>query len=82
MGTIIIVLCDSPQERQRTLQVAKSINHPQVIIAIPAPLYNVADYLRDFQCWEWVGKNTLQLENDPYACEEVVRQRKAAPLPS
>ena len=77
-GKIIIVLCDSPQERQRALEVAKSIKRPQVIIAIPDPLYNLADYFRDFQCWEWIGKNTLQLENDSYAREEVVRQRKAA----
>ena len=66
-GKIIIVLCDSLQERQQALQVAKSINHPQVIIAIPAPLRNVAGYLRDFLCWEWVGKNTLELNTDPYA---------------
>ena len=80
-GTIIVVLCDSPQERQQTLQTAKNsvfTNHPQVIIAVPDPLHNVADYLRDSLCWEWVGKNILELNTDPYARDEVSRQRQAA----
>ena len=37
-GTIVVVLCDSPQERQQTLQTAKNsvfTNHPQVIIGVP-----------------------------------------------
>ena len=79
-GKIITVLCDSPQERQQALQVAKLINHSQLIIAIPDPLHNVAGYLRDLLCWEWVGTNTLELNSDPYAREEVVRQREAARL--
>ena len=77
-GKIIIVLCDSLQERQQALQVAESINHPQVILAIPTPLYSVAGYLWDFLCWEWVGRNTLELNTDPYASEEVSRQQDAA----
>ena len=79
-GKIIIVLCDSLQEWQQVLQVAKLINHSQVIIAIPDPLHNVAGYLRDLLCWEWVGTNTLELNSDPYAREEAVRQREAARL--
>ena len=77
-GKIIIVLCDSLQERQQALQVAESINDPQVIIAIPTPLHSVAGYLGDFLCWEWVGRNTLELNTDPYASEEVSRQQDAA----
>ncbi len=76
-GKIIIVLCDSRQEQRQAVQVAESINHPQVIIAIPAPLRSVAGYLKDFLRWEWVGKNTLELNTDPYASEEVARQRDA-----
>ena len=77
-GKIIIVLCDSLQERQQALQVAKFINHLQVIVAIPDPLHNVADYLRDILCWEWVGRNTLELNTDSYARQEVSRQRDIA----
>ena len=80
-GTIIVVLCDSPQERQQALQTAqtpKFRNYPQVIIAVPDPLHNVADYLRDYLCWEWVGKNVLELNTDSYARDEVSRQRQAA----
>ena len=77
-GKIIIVLCDSGKERQQALQIAKLIVHDQVIVAIPDPLRNVADYLRDFLCWEWVAKNTLELNTDSYARQEVSRQREAA----
>ncbi|MDE0089167.1 MAG: hypothetical protein OXU23_25850, partial [Candidatus Poribacteria bacterium] len=47
-------------------------------IAIPPPLEGVVGYLRDFLCWEWVGKNTLELNTDAYARQEVSRQRDAA----
>ena len=77
-GKIVIVLCDSRQERQQALRNAKSVNHPQVIIAIPDPLHNIADYLRDILCWEWIETNTLELNSDRYASEEVLRQRDAA----
>lgn len=77
-GKIIIVLCDSLQEQQQALQEAKSVNHPQVLVAIPYPLHNLADYLRDILCWEWIAKNTLELNTDSYARQEVSRQRDAA----
>lgn len=80
-GTIIVVLCDSHQERLQTLETAQNsvyANHSQVIIAVPDPLNNVADYLRDSLCWEWVGKNILELNTDSYARDEVSRQRLAA----
>ena len=80
-GAIIIVLCDSLQEHQQALQEAqtsKFIDCQQLLIAIPPPLAGVVGYLRDFLCWEWVGKNTLELNADRYASEEVSRQRDAA----
>ena len=77
-GKIIIVLCDSLQEQRQALQEAKSVNHPQVIVAVPDPLHNLADYLRDILCWEWIAKNTLELNTDSYARQEVSRQRDAA----
>ena len=80
-GTIIIVLCDSLQEYQQTLQKAqtpKFIGYPQLLIAIPPPLEGVVGYLRDLLCGEWVGKNTLELNTDAYARQEVSRQRDAA----
>ncbi len=83
-GKIIIVLCDSVEEKKQALQIAKSmiqdqeIVDGQVIVAIPDTLRNVGDYLRDFLCWEWIGKNTLELNTDSYARQEVSRQREAA----
>ena len=80
-GTIIIVLCDSLQEHQQALQNAQTPEfriYQQLIIAIPAPLEGIIGYVRDFLCWEWVGKNTLELNADAYARQEVSRQRDAA----
>ena len=80
-GTIVIVLCDSLQEREQALkeaQTSKYNNFQQLLIAIPAPLEGVIGYLRDFLCWEWVAQNTLELNSDSYARQEVIRQRDAA----
>ena len=80
-GKIIVVLCDSLQEHQQALQEAqtsKFVGHQQLLIAISLPLEGVVGYLRDFLCWEWVGKNTLELNTDAYARQEVSRQRDAA----
>ena len=80
-GTIVIVLCDSLQEYQQASKEAKTskfISYQQLLIAIPLPLEGIVNYLRDFLCWEWVGKNTRELNTDPYARQEVSRQRDAA----
>ena len=80
-GKIVVVLCDSFQEHQKALKGAQSsefIGRQQLLIAIPPPLEGVVGYLRDFLCWEWVGKNTLELNADAYARQEVSRQRDAA----
>ena len=80
-GKIVVVLCDSLQEHQQALkgaQTSKFIGRQQLLIAIPPPLEGVVGYLRDFLCWEWVGKNTLELNADSYARQEVSRQRDAA----
>ncbi len=80
-GTIIIVLCDSHQEYQQALQEAqtsKFVDYQQLLIAVPSPLEGVIGYLKDFLCWEWIGNNTLELNTDVYARQEVVRQRHTA----
>lgn len=80
-GKIIVVLCDSLQEYQQALkgaQTSKFIGCQRLLIAIPPPLEGIVGYLRDFLCWEWVGKNTLELNADAYARQEVVRQRDTA----
>ena len=80
-GTITIVLCDSLQERQQALQMAQSSkfnNFRQLLIAVPVPLEGVVGYLRDCLCWEWIGKNTLELNTDSYARKEVSRRRDTA----
>ena len=80
-GTIVIVLCDSLREYEQASKEAKTSKftpYQQLLIAIPPPLEGIVNYLRDFLCWEWVGKNTRELNTDPYARQEVSRQRDAA----
>jgi len=80
-GTIIVVLSDTQQERRKVLIAAKSAaytDHSDIIIACPSPLNNVAKYLHEYLCWDWVSKNTLSLNSDPFAREEVSRQVRAA----
>ena len=65
-------------EHYRRLKTKRSRTHPQTIVAVPPPLRNVVDYLQDSLCWEWVGKNILELNTDLYARDEVSHQRQAA----
>ena len=76
-GMILVVLCDSLEERRAILsKVSATISaaHPEVIVAVPPPLRVVAAELLDAQCWQWVADNTPELNQDSYAADEVARQ--------
>lgn len=80
-GTLIVPLCDTEEERKRALKFAhskraKSVN--AAIIAVPPPLSSLSGVIAEAERWEWVARNTPELENDRYAFEEVSRQEKAA----
>lgn len=80
-GLIVVPLCETETERQQAMAFAR---HPEtkarngLIVAIPPPLNNLAGVISEAERWEWVSRNTPELENDRYASEEVSRQRKAA----
>lgn len=82
-GVILVPLCESLDERNVALE---AINRPEVksrpnlLIAVPQPLNNLASLVQEVQRWEWVSTNTLELNADKYAREEVSRQKAAARL--
>jgi hypothetical protein len=82
-GIILVPLCESLDERKIAIE---AINRPDVkdrsnlLIAVPQPLNNLASLVQEVQRWEWVSTNTLELNADKYAREEVSRQKAAAHL--
>lgn len=82
-GLILVPLCETPHEREFALAFARQ---PEVasrknwLVAVPQPLNNLAALVQEVQRWEWVFANTLELNADKYAREEVSRQKVAAEL--
>lgn len=82
-GTIVIPLCETEQERDAALILAKlpELKERQNwLFAVPQPLNNLASLMQEVQRWDWVSTNTLELNADKYAREEVTRQKTAARL--
>ena len=80
-GVIIVPLCETPTERNAALEFAQRREFRECanwLIAIPQPLNNLAGLVQEVQRWEWVSTNTLELNADKYAREEVSRQKAAA----
>ena len=82
-GLIIVPLCETPTERATALEF---VRQPQLkgranwLVAIPRPLKNLASLVQEVQRWEWISINTLELNADKFAREEVSRQKAAARL--
>lgn len=80
-GLIIVPLCETLAERESALAFAKRSEldaRPNWLVAVPQPLNNLAALVQEVQRWEWVSVNTLELNADKYAREEVSRQKAAA----
>jgi hypothetical protein len=80
-GLILVPLCESPLEREEAVAFAKTSEVAQRsnwLLAVPQPLSNLASLLQELNRWEWVAANTLELNGDKYAREEVSRQKAAA----
>jgi hypothetical protein len=80
-GLIIVPLCETLAEREAALTFAKQAelgSRRNWLIAVPQPLNNLAALVQEVQRWEWVSANTLELNADKYAREEVSRQKVAA----
>lgn len=80
-GLIIVPLCETPTEHEAALEFVKQPilkQWPNCLVAIPRPLNNLASLVQEVQRWEWVSTNTLELNADKFAREEVSRQKAAA----
>jgi hypothetical protein len=80
-GLVIVTLCETEEERRTALTFATSErlkDNPAVLVAVPRPLNSLATLLLEVRRWEWVEKNTPELQNDRYARQEVSRQMKYA----
>jgi hypothetical protein len=80
-GLIVVPLCETLSERKTALEFAKHseiAKRPNWLVAIPQPLSNLAALVQEVQRWEWVSTNTLELNADKYAREEVSIQKAAA----
>ncbi|MCL5742317.1 MAG: hypothetical protein M1541_00110, partial [Acidobacteria bacterium] len=80
-GVIIVPLCETGNERELALQFAKSQDlktRSTWLVAVPQPLNSLAALVQEVQRWEWLSANTLELNADKYAREEVSRQKAAA----
>jgi hypothetical protein len=80
-GTILAPLCETTSERKVALQFAK---HPQLVkrqtalLAVSQPLNSLVTLVQEVQRWEWISANTIELNGDKYAREEVSRQKAIA----
>ena len=82
-GLIIVPLCETLTEREAALEFVKQPSlkqKPTWLVAVPRPLNNLASLVQEFQRWEWVSTNVLELNADKFAREEVSRQKAAACL--
>jgi hypothetical protein len=73
-GRILVPLCETRQETEAALQTAKQIQGRDdlvQIIAVPRPLNHLNQAALDALRWEWIQENTRELNNDPYARDEV-----------
>jgi hypothetical protein len=82
-GRIIVALCETEDERETALRFARSeafMQPPgtQILCAVPSPLRALARLVQEVQRWEWVAANTQELNDDPFAAEEVSRQLSGA----
>ena len=82
-GFIIVPLCETPTERQTALAFAKESlfkQCPHWLVAVPRPLNHLVSLVQEVQRWDWISTNTLELNADKFAREEVSRQKTAARL--
>ncbi len=69
-GTIVIPLCETEDERDDALKLAR---HPELaarlnwLVAIPQPLSNLSGMVQEVQRWDWISTNILELNADKYA---------------
>lgn len=80
-GSIIVLLCDTEEERNTARSFGASgqmHNRPDILVAVSKPLGALIGPYQECQRWEWLFRNVPELNNDSYAAEEVSRQLAAS----
>lgn len=80
-GLVLVILCETEEERQIAVRAVRSKDiprNPRVVSVIPQPLNVLRGLLLELQRWQWVQANTPELVNDTFAAEEVSRQLATA----
>lgn len=73
-GLILVPLCETKGQTEAALHTAKQMRGRDdliQIIAVPRPLRHVEPAALDALRWEWIQEKTPELNNDPYARDEV-----------
>jgi hypothetical protein len=73
-GFILVPLCETTAESQTAQIAAREIGPRRDLIrliAVPRSLHHLSQAALDALRWEWVQNNTLELNNDRFAREEV-----------
>jgi hypothetical protein len=80
-GRIIVVLCDTEEDRLGALNIIAKTPVSEAgltLVAVPRPLNVLVGLIQEVQRWNWVMTNTPELNHDRYAATEVSRQFTAA----
>ncbi|MGJ8653033.1 MAG: hypothetical protein ACSHX8_07150 [Opitutaceae bacterium] len=74
-GHILIVLCESHDQRQQAVETATSLPADcDILVAISPPLDVLTGAALDLERWHHVERYTTELKDDRFAAEEVSRQ--------
>ena len=80
-GMVIVVLCETQEERTRAIALAQSESlraRRNVLTAISQPLEMLGGLVQEVRRWEHIRDKTPQLAHDKFALEESSRQLGAA----
>lgn len=81
-GVIVVALCESQDECEAAALLAKHkllAEAKHILLATPTdPLSNHAGLVAESLRWNWVALNTPELNGDPFARNEMVRQKQEA----
>lgn len=76
-GMVLVPLSETEEQYREALEFARSDNvrfRRDILVAVARPLHGLGEMFREVKIWEWIVSNTPELNNDPYAAEEVSRQ--------
>lgn len=72
-GRIIYVLTGNEDERNKlTNKIHETDTPSNILVAVPQNLANLREAVFNVACWQWVGRNTPELESDRAARTELL----------